>query len=108
MRQSRREGPPHVRHGTAGVRGASWRRCRSVATRDARGKAKPPTIGFLGASSPAFESQRVSAFVQRVRELGWIEGRNILIEYRWPKGRSERFAELQASSHKPAAVDHQN
>jgi hypothetical protein len=46
--------------------------------------------------------------VQRVRELGWIEGRNILIEYRWPKGRSERFAELQASSHKPAAVDHQN
>jgi hypothetical protein len=39
---------------------------------------------------------------------GWVEGRNLAIEYRWGEGRTERFAELQASSHKPAAVDHQN
>ena len=53
-------------------------------------------------------SHLTAAFVQRLRELGWIEGRNVAIEYRWGEGRTERFAELQASSHKPAAVDHQN
>jgi putative ABC transport system substrate-binding protein len=62
----------------------------------------------LGQSTLAVESQRVAAFVQRLRELGWTEGRNVAIEYRWGEGRTERFAELQASSHKPAAVDHQN
>jgi putative ABC transport system substrate-binding protein len=69
---------------------------------------KLPTIGYLGQSTLAVESQRVTAFVQRLRELGWTEGRNVAIEYRWSEGRTERFAELQASSHKPAAVDHQN
>jgi putative ABC transport system substrate-binding protein len=43
--------------------------------------AKIPTIGFLGAS-PSIESQRVAAFVQRLRELAWIDGRNLAIEYR--------------------------
>ena len=69
---------------------------------------KLPTIGYLGQSTLAVESQRVAAFVQRLRELGWTEGRNVAIEYRWGEGRTERFAELQASSHKLAAVDHQN
>jgi putative ABC transport system substrate-binding protein len=67
-----------------------------------------PTIGFLGQSTRSAASEWVAAFVQRLRELGWIEGRNVAIEYRWGEGRTERFAELQASSHKPAAVDHQN
>jgi putative ABC transport system substrate-binding protein len=69
---------------------------------------KLPTIGLLGVTTSLVESQRVAAFVQRLRELGWIEGRTVAIEYRWGEGRTERFAELQASSHKPAAVDHQN
>ena len=56
------------------------------------GPGKPPTIGFLGAN-PSIESQRVAAFVQRLRELGWIEGRTVSIEYRWAEGRSERYAE---------------
>ena len=56
---------------------------------------KPPTIGFLGAN-PSIESQRVAAFVQRLRELGWIEGRTVSIEYRWAEGRSERYAENAA------------
>jgi putative ABC transport system substrate-binding protein len=43
---------------------------------------KLPTIGFLGANSPAVQSQWTSAFVQRLSELGWIEGRNVAIEYR--------------------------
>jgi putative tryptophan/tyrosine transport system substrate-binding protein len=56
---------------------------------------KLPTIGFLGAN-PSVESQRVAAFVQRLRELGWIEGRTVSIEYRWAEGRSERYAENAA------------
>jgi putative tryptophan/tyrosine transport system substrate-binding protein len=55
---------------------------------------KLPTIGFLGQTTPAIESQRVSAFVERLRELGWIEGRSIAIEYRWADGRAKRYAEI--------------
>ena len=58
--------------------------------------AKMPTIGYLAPTTPAVESQRVAAFVQRLRELGWIEGRTIAIEYRWAEGRSERFTEIAA------------
>jgi putative ABC transport system substrate-binding protein len=54
------------------------------------------TIGFLGSGSPASQGQWVSAFSQRLRELGWIEGRNIAIEYRWAEGSSDRAAELAA------------
>jgi ABC-type uncharacterized transport system substrate-binding protein len=57
---------------------------------------KPPTIGFLGSGTPTVQGQWVTAFVQRLRELGWIEGRNLTIEYRWTEGRSDRAAELAA------------
>jgi putative tryptophan/tyrosine transport system substrate-binding protein len=57
---------------------------------------KLPTIGFLGSATPLVESQRVAAFVQRLRQLGWIENRNVAIEYRWAGGRIERFTELAA------------
>jgi putative ABC transport system substrate-binding protein len=57
---------------------------------------KLPTIGFLGASTPSVESQRLSAFVQRLRELGWFQGRNIAIEDRWAEGRTERYAAIAA------------
>jgi putative ABC transport system substrate-binding protein len=55
-----------------------------------------PTIGFLVPGTPTSHGQWVAAFVQRLRELGWIEGRTITIEYRWAEGRSERFAEIAA------------
>jgi putative ABC transport system substrate-binding protein len=55
-----------------------------------------PTIGFLVAGTPLSHGQWVAAFVQRLRELGWIEGRTIAIEYRWGEGRNERFAEIAA------------
>ncbi len=57
---------------------------------------KMPTIGFLGANTASAQSQWTAAFVQRLRELGWIEGRTVAIEYRWAEGRSERFAEIAA------------
>ena len=50
----------------------------------------------LGANTPAIQSQWTAAFVQRLRELGWIEGRNVSIEYRWAEGRSERHSEIAA------------
>jgi putative tryptophan/tyrosine transport system substrate-binding protein len=55
-----------------------------------------PTIGYLGSATPATQGQWVAAFVQRLRELGWIEGRTIAIEYRWAEGRAERAAEIAA------------
>jgi putative tryptophan/tyrosine transport system substrate-binding protein len=57
---------------------------------------KLPTIGFLGASTRSAENQWIAAFVQRLRELGWIDGRTVAIEYRWAQGRSEDFAEIAA------------
>ena len=57
---------------------------------------KQPTIGFLGAATRSAQSQWVGAFVQRLRELGWIEGRNLAIEFRFAEGRSERAAEFAA------------
>jgi putative tryptophan/tyrosine transport system substrate-binding protein len=59
-------------------------------------QAARPIIGFLGATTPSIYSQWTAAFVQRLRELGWIEGRNVAIEYRWAEGRSERLAEIAA------------
>src|SRR5260370_26386018 len=57
---------------------------------------KLATIGFLGAGTPSAWSQWTAAFVQRMRELGWIEGHTILIEYRWAEGRTARYAEIVA------------
>jgi ABC-type uncharacterized transport system substrate-binding protein len=54
-----------------------------------------PTIGFLGSNASAW-SPWTADFVQRLRELGWIEGRTIAIEYRWSEGLPERNAEIAA------------
>jgi putative ABC transport system substrate-binding protein len=62
---------------------------------EAQQPGKMPTIGFLGADASAF-SPWVAAFVARLRELGWIEGSTIAIEYRWSQGRTERYAEIAA------------
>jgi len=58
--------------------------------------AKLPTIGFLGPLTQSAQSEWTAAFVQRMREHGWIDGRTIAIEYRWGEGRSGRLAEIAA------------
>src|SRR5207247_561366 len=68
---------------------AAW----PLAARAQQGKL--PTIGFLGADASAF-SPWTAAFVAHLRELGWIENRNVAIEYRWSEGRTERYAEIAA------------
>src|SRR6516165_6555222 len=55
-----------------------------------------PTIGYLGSATPATQGQWVAAFVQRLRELGWIENRAVAIEVRWAEGRNERYSEIAA------------
>jgi putative ABC transport system substrate-binding protein len=57
---------------------------------------KLPTIGYLGSGTPATHGQWAAAFVERLRALGWIEGRTIAIEYRWAEGRNERYAQFAA------------
>jgi ABC-type uncharacterized transport system substrate-binding protein len=53
-----------------------------------------PTIGFLGSSTPSAMTAWIATFVQRLRELGWIEGRTVAIEYRWAEGRDERYVQI--------------
>ena len=57
---------------------------------------KVPTIGYLGSTTRSVDSHRLPAFTERLRELGWIEGRTIAIEFRWAEGRSERAAAIVA------------
>jgi putative ABC transport system substrate-binding protein len=60
----------------------------------AQQSAKLPTIGFLGGTTASTMRQWTDAFVQRLRELGWVEGRTVAIEFRWAEGRSERYTEI--------------
>ena len=57
---------------------------------------KLPTIGFLGPTTASAMAPWIAVFVQRLRELGWIEGRTVAIEYRWAEARPERFAQIAA------------
>jgi len=57
---------------------------------------KLPVIGYMGTATPSTWSPWTAAFVQRLHELGWTEGRNVAIEVRWAEGRAERFAEIAA------------
>ena len=66
-----------------------------LAARRAAGRAVR-RIGYLGVTTPSDGSERTTAFVQRLRELGWIEGRNVAIEVRWAEGRGERYTEIAA------------
>ena len=67
-----------------------------VSPNDALGQEARPstTIGFLGATTPTIWSANVTAFQNRLRELDWIDGRNVSIEYRWAQGRDDRYAEF--------------
>jgi putative ABC transport system substrate-binding protein len=55
-----------------------------------------PTIGFMGAGTQVGWSRWTAAFVQRMAELGWIEGRTVAIDYRWAEGSGSRYEEIAA------------
>ena len=69
---------------------------KRTATARAQQPGKLPTIGYLGRNTRSLDSPPLEAFVQRLRELGWIEGRTIAFEYRWAEGRNEHLAEIIA------------
>jgi putative ABC transport system substrate-binding protein len=60
----------------------------------AQQRGKVATIGFLGPATPSVASKLVAAFVNRLRDLGWVESRNLTIEYRWAEGQNDRYAEI--------------
>ncbi len=60
----------------------------------AQPRSKLPSIGVIGAGTQQGWSQWIAAFLQGLRELGWVEGRTVTIEYRWADGRGEREAEI--------------
>jgi putative ABC transport system substrate-binding protein len=68
-----------------GFAGTSW-----PLTARAQQPGKLPVIGYLGSTTATALSQRLAAFVQRLRELGWNEGQTVAIEYRWAEGRDDR------------------
>jgi hypothetical protein len=59
---------------------------------------KLPTIGFFGQTTRSAASEWVTAFVQRLRELAWVDGRNLAIEYRWADGPPNAFWKSRQSS----------
>ena len=61
---------------------------------EAQQRKKVPRIGFLGAYLPSSNPARTEAFRQGLRELGYVEGKNIIIEYRWSEGKAERLSQL--------------
>ncbi len=63
---------------------------------EAQQPAKVPRIGYLGPTSPSAGARLLESFRQGLRELGYIEGQNIFIDYRWAEGKSDRFPALAA------------
>ena len=70
--------------------------CAFGVTAHAQQAKKIPRIGFLGTASPSIISARLEAFRQGLRELGYIEGKNIVVEYRWAEGKLDRQPDLAA------------
>lgn len=71
---------------------AAWTPCLVAAQQPT----KLPTIGFLGSNTASMQSELTRAFVKRLDELGWVEGRNVAIEYRWAEGRSDHVPNILA------------
>jgi putative ABC transport system substrate-binding protein len=63
---------------------------------EAQQRVHPPRVGYLGTSSALLEPELVKAFREGLRDLGYVEGRNILIEYRWAEGNYQRYPDLVA------------
>src|SRR5690349_5241945 len=62
----------------------------------AQQREKLPIVGIMGSATAAAQSSLYAILVERLRTLGWVEGRTVGIEYRWAEGRAERYAEILA------------
>src|SRR5215470_105831 len=72
----------------------------AIAARPFASRAQQPSkvsrIGFLGTSSPTLEKHLIDAFLGKLRELGYVEGETLVIEYRWAEGQDDRLPDLAA------------
>jgi len=68
----------------------------TVSIAEAQQAKKSARIGFLSGTSPSTATGRLNAFRQGLGELGYVEGKNIIIEYRWSEGKRERLPDLAA------------
>ena len=55
-----------------------------------------PVVGFLGTTTPDDFADRVAAFREGLKEAGYVEGQNVVVEYRWPEGNYDRLTTLVA------------
>jgi putative ABC transport system substrate-binding protein len=77
--------------GAAAATSASW-----PLAAHAQQPGRLPTVGFIASGTPETQGNFVAAFMQRLLELGWVEGRTVALQVRWADGRSERFREFAA------------
>jgi putative tryptophan/tyrosine transport system substrate-binding protein len=77
-------------------------------TAGAQQTGKLPTVGYLAANAEAADRPRRTALVQRLAELGWAEGRNVRIEYRWAGGRRQAPFRDRARVGPPAGRRHRD
>ena len=94
IRQSKIQNQKSKMGGDLSLSHSHFAMCGAVA--QAQQPARIPRIGILIAPSASFFSARVEAFRQRLRELGYVEGKNIVIEYRYAEGKLERLPDLAA------------
>jgi putative ABC transport system substrate-binding protein len=66
------------------------------ATAAAQPSEKVPRVGFFGATARSHAVPDLDAFRQRLQQLGWVEGKNLVIEFRWAEGRPDRLPDLAA------------
>ena len=59
-------------------------------------QAAMPVVGFLGTTTPQDFAERVASFRAGLKEAGYVEGQNVVVEYRWPEGNYDRLATLAA------------
>src|SRR5215469_18699092 len=83
-------------HRTAGVAGCTRRHSGGVAARGARAAAAMPVIGFLNSGTREGFAHLLAAFHQSLNQAGFVEGRNVAIEYRWAEGEYDRLPALAA------------
>ena len=81
---------------TARIHHAARRRGGGVAARGARAAAGMPVIGFLSPLSPDGYSERLRGFRQGLKDVGYVEGENVAIEYRWAENQFDRLPALAA------------
>src|SRR5215510_3824681 len=92
-------------HETTGIHRPYWWRCGNVVARGARGQPTLPVVGFVGIASAKSWAAQSSAFLKGLNEAGYVDGRNVVVEFHWAEGRIDRLPAMMADLvHRQVAV----